>query len=226
MIRGLAKNFKAIVFDNRGAGRSEMSDRLYTIELLADDTAGLMEALKISRAHILGISMGGMIAQELVIKYPEKVEKLVLCSTTCGGPKSIAASQEVLDVLTTDVSKLSAKEVATKIIPFCVTEDFLVDNPGLIEVVTRQILRAPISKEAYRRQLNAIIKFDTYGKLSQIKAQTLVLHGKRDMLVPPENGLILAKAIPNARLVTFEKSAHLLVEDMEEVANTITEFLL
>jgi pimeloyl-ACP methyl ester carboxylesterase len=209
MIRGLSRNFKAVMFDNRGAGRTNMSDRMYTIELLADDTAGLMEALRISRAHILGISMGGMIAQELALNYPQKVEKLVLCSTTCGGPKAIVASQEVLDVLTADVSGLSAEEVAKIIVPFCLTEDFMANNPDLIEVVTRQILKAPISKEAYRRQLNAIMQFDTYDRLSQIQVPTLVLRGKRDILVPPENGSILAN-----------------VEDMEEVTNAITEFLL
>ena len=81
LVEGLSKHFKLVLFDNRGAGRTETSNREYTVRLFADDTAGLMDALGISKAHILGISMGGAIAQELVLNYPEKVSKLVLCST-------------------------------------------------------------------------------------------------------------------------------------------------
>ena len=226
VIRGLSKNFKIILFDNRGAGRTDATDRECTIRLFADDTAGLMDALRISRVHVLGVSMGGMIAQELAINYPEKVEKLVLCSTTCGGAKSLPPSQEVLDVLTADASRLSAEEVARKAVPLCFTKDFIDNNPDYVELMIRQILKAPISDEAYGRQLNAITQFDTYDRLSQIKAPTLVLRGKRDILIPPENGSILAKAIPNAKLANLEKSAHLLTEDMEEVIHVITEFLV
>jgi len=226
MIQELSKNFKTVMFDNRGAGRTDQSDREGTIRLFADDTAGLMDALKISSAHVLGISMGGMIAQELALKYPEKVEKLILCSTTCGGSKSILASQEVLDALTADRSGLPAEEAAKIIVPFCFTKDFMDNNPDFLELMIRQILKAPISNEAYARQLNAILQFDTYERLSQIKAPTLVLHGKRDILVPPENGSILVKGIPNAKLVKLENSAHGLVEDMEEVTHIIREFLL
>lgn len=226
MIRELSKNFKTVMFDNRGAGRTEASDRECTIKLFADDAAGLMDALRISRAHVLGVSMAGMIAQELALNYPEKVEKLVLYSTSCGGAKSIPPSQEVLDVLTADLSKLSAEEAARMIVPVCFTKDFIDNNRDYVELMIRQILKAPISSKAYTRQLNAIMHFDTYDRLSQIKAPTLVLHGKRDILLPPGNGSILAKAIPNAKLVNLEKSAHLLTEDIGEVIHVITEFLL
>ena len=226
LIQELSKNFKTVMFDNRGAGRTDMSDRKCTIKLFADDTAGLMDALRISRAHVLGVSMGGMIAQELVLNYPEKVEKLVLYSTSCGGAKSIPPSQEALGTLTADVDRLSREEVAKIIVPLCFTKDFVDDNPDFMELMTRQILKAPISRRAFIQQLNAIMQFDTYDRLSQIKAPTLVLHGKQDILIPPENGSILAKAISNAKLVNFEKSAHLLVEDMREVIHALTEFLL
>jgi pimeloyl-ACP methyl ester carboxylesterase len=82
LVEGLSKHFKLILFDHRGAGRTDESDREYTIRLFADDTAGLMNALGISRANVLGISMGGMIAQELAINYPRNVSKLILCSTS------------------------------------------------------------------------------------------------------------------------------------------------
>ena len=225
MIQKLSKNFKLVMFDNMGAGRTDVSDRRYTIKSFAEDTIGLMNILGISRAHIIGVSMGGMIAQELALNYPEKVEKLVLYSTNCGGAKSVLASQEVLGTLTTDRSTLSPEETVRMTIPLLFTEDFIKKNPDLVELSIQQILRAPISNEAFMHQLNAIMEFDTYDRLPQIRASTLILHGKRDILVPPENGSVLAEAIPNAKLVYFENSAHGLVEEMEKVVHVLLNFL-
>ena len=226
-IETLSEKFKIIAFDNRGAGRTDISDREYSIKLFADDTAGLMDALGISRANVLGLSMGGMIAQELVLNYPEKVKKLVLCATHCGGAKSVQASEEVMGILTADVSALalSAEEVARMTIPLLFTEDFIKNTPGVEELVIEQITKNPISNEAFMRQMSAIMNFDAYDRLSQIKTPTLILHGRQDILVPPENGSILEKAIPGSRLVSFENSAHGLMEETEEVLDTILEFL-
>lgn len=224
MIQELSKKYKLVIFDNRGAGRTDISDRRYAVKLFADDTAGLMDALGISRANVLGVSMGGMIAQELVLNCPEKVEKLVLCSTYCGGTKSVQPSQEILEMLTADRSTFSPEEIARMTIPLLFTEDFIKNNPDLVELTIQQMLRAPISNEAFTRQLNAIMQFDTYERLSQIKVPTLVLQGKRDVLVPPENGSILAEAIPSAKLVYFENSAHGLIEEMDKVISVLLDF--
>ena len=224
-IQAFSEAFKTVAFDNRGAGRTDISDKEYSIRLFADDTAGLMDALGISRAHALGISMGGMIAEELVLNYAEKVEKLVLCSTSCGGAKSVPLSLEVLGTLTTDRSALSPEEIARMMIPLLVTEDFIKNNPELAELAIQQMITAPISNEAYMRQLNATIGFDTYDRLSEIKAPTLILQGRGDILIPPENASILDKAIPNAKLVYFENSAHGLLEETETVLRTVLEFL-
>lgn len=225
-IQTLSEKFKIIAFDNRGAGRTDISDREYSIKLFADDTAGLMDALGVPRADVLGISMGGMIAQEFVLNYPEKVKKVVLCSTHCGGAKSVQASEEVLGTLTADRGGVSAEEVARMTIPLFFTEDFLKNTPGVEELVIEQISKNPISNEAFMRQMSAIMQFDTYDRLSQIKTPALILHGKQDILIPPENGSILGKAIPGARLVSFENSAHGLLEETEEVLGTILEFLV
>jgi pimeloyl-ACP methyl ester carboxylesterase len=225
MTQELSKKFKTVMFDNRGAGRTDVSDRRYTIRLFADDTAGLMDTLGISRANVLGISMGGMIAQELVLNYPKKVEKLVLCSTTCGGTRSVPPSKDVMGILMADGSILSQKETAKMTIPLLLTEDFIKKNPDLVELTIQQILKAPISNEAFKRQVNAIMEFDTHDRLPQIRAPTLILHGKQDILIPPGNGSILAEAIPNAKLVYLGKSAHGLVEEMNEVINSLTDFL-
>jgi len=225
-IQELSKRFKLVIFDNRGAGRTDISDKEYTIKLFADDTAGLMEALGIPRAHVFGISMGGMIAQELVLNYPEKVENLVLCSTSCGGVKSVQPSMEVIGVLMADRSTLSPEEIVRMNIPTILTEDFIKNNPDFVEHYIQRTLKAPLSEEAFMRQVNALMNFNTYDRLGQIKAPTLILHGKRDVLVPPENGSVLAEAIPNAKLVYFENSAHILAEEMEKVLQVLIDFLV
>jgi pimeloyl-ACP methyl ester carboxylesterase len=225
MVQELSKRFMTVMFDNRGAGRTDVSDRSYTIKLFADDTAALMDGLGISRAHVLGISMGGMIAQELVLNHPQKVEKLVLCSTMCGGENQVQPSAEVVGMLMADTSALSQEEVAKMVIPVILTEDFVKKNPGLVEIIVQQILKAPISDEPYRRQLSAIMEFDTHDRLPQMKTPTLILAGRKDILMPPGNAPILAKAIPGSKLVYLEKSAHGLVEDMDEVIDVVTDFL-
>jgi pimeloyl-ACP methyl ester carboxylesterase len=216
MVQEFSKRFMTVTFDNRGAGRTDVSDRSYTIRLFADDTTGLMDALGISRAHVLGLSMGGRIAQELVLDYPQKIGKLVLCSTSCGGKESAPLSEEVRQMLAVD---RSASAYAS------VTEDFVKNNPGIVEAVRGRVLKAPISEEAYRRQLNASLESHTFDRLPQIRAPTLILHGRKDVLSPPENGRILAQAIPGARLVYFERSGHALLEEIDEVINSVTGFL-
>jgi pimeloyl-ACP methyl ester carboxylesterase len=240
LIEALSKKFKLVLFDNRDVGRTDVSDREYAMKLFADDTAGLMNSLGISKAHILGISMGGMIAQELVLNYPEKVAKLVLCSTG----SQWCFSQEVSRIMLA-VDELPPEELTKMILslkvasdfpsdflkqqPFaviCFTSDFVKEQPDLANLVFQRSAEHPISKEGWRRQLNAIRGFKSYERLQQIKVPTLVLHGRKDIEIPPENGSILAKAIPNARLVYLEKSAHYLAEETREVIKVLTEFLV
>jgi pimeloyl-ACP methyl ester carboxylesterase len=225
-IEAFSKKFKLILFDNRDAGRTDTSEREYTMETFADDTAGLMNALGISKAHIFGQSMGGMIAQEFAINYPEKTAKLVLCSTHCGGSKVVQPSQKVSRMLTIDTSGMSQEEYIRMFATIGFTDDYIKNSFDSLKLRIQKSLRYPISAAGYKRQLNAIGKFNAYERLQQIKAPTLVLHGRKDVLIPPENGSILAEAIPNAKLVFFEKSAHILAEEIEEVIDVIKEFLL
>jgi len=111
---------------------------------------------------------------------------------------------------------------------FCAreTSEFVKENPDLAKLLLQQGTKHPTSQEGFRHQYDAVLRFNTQARLQQIEVPTLVLQGKKDRLVPPENGSILAKAIPNAKLVFFEKSAHVVVEEMEEVLKVITEFLL
>lgn len=187
--------------------------------------AGLMNVLRIPKAHILGGSMGGMIAQEFVLNHPDKVAKLVLLSTSCGGSRSIQRSEEVSSLLNAGTGISSREEFDRLVLPTVLTPDFAEEHPDFVDSLFQRASKYPISLAAYTASLNAVKSFDTYERLQQIKAPTLILHGEKDVLVPPENGAILAEAIPNSKLVRLNKSAHILAEEMKEVIKAITEFL-
>jgi pimeloyl-ACP methyl ester carboxylesterase len=226
IIEQCSQHFKTIIFDNRGAGRTDKPEIDYSIKMFADDTAGLMDVLNIDRAHVLGVSMGGMIAQELVLNYPEKVENLILGCTHCGGSKQIFAAENILNLLTGSIEDISPEEVLQKFLPYMFTEEFIQNNPGYIESFKQRALIAPISADPYQRQINAIMGFNTYRRLKNIEAPTLVIHGKRGILVPTENGEILAEKIPGAKLLLLDNAAHLYDQpDTDKVINSTLEFL-
>ena len=276
MMPVLSDKFKVITFDNRGAGRTDVSDKEFSMRLFAEDTVGLMDMLNIPKAHVLGISMGGMIAQELALNYPERVEKLILSSTLCGGPHSILIDAADLNRMSSLLGKLvdrpRVREIAEKMInkltltseyqgsrsvpvpataegvlvdiaqdvvekgswdeqtcrkfpPILFTEEFLQINLGLPKIVVALILEAPTQIEGFLNQQKAIMEFDACERLPQVKAQTLVLAGKRDVFIPPENAQILADGIPRSKLVYLENSGHMLMEEVDEVTKTILEFL-
>ncbi|MCS7114224.1 MAG: alpha/beta fold hydrolase [Nitrososphaerota archaeon] len=224
LLDALSKRFKLVLFDNRGSGRSDVSDRKqYTIKLLAEDTVGLMDALNVPKAHIFGLSMGGMIAQELALNFPERVERLILCSTFCGGPKAVLPPLLPPPHIGREVAP--PKEAVKNSLRAVFTEEFIRTHSEIVEFTVQQMMKAPAPIEGFMRQLDAIKKFNTYDRLKQIKAPTLILHGKKDIVIPPENALILAEEIPNAKLVYLENSAHGLVEEIDKVIKAILDFL-
>ena len=240
LIEALSKIFRLIVFDNRGTGRTEISDKKYSMKLFADDTANLMEALDISRAHILGISMGGMIAQELVLNHPQKVAKLILCSTGARWCFGQEASRIFASLTELPQEKLTEMILAQKIAsnfpndfvkkrPFAIflfTSDYVRKHSDSVEHLFSRAAKYPISKEVWNRQLNAIREFNSQARLKKIEVPTLILHGRKDVEIPPKNAAILAKAIPHAKLVHLEKSAHCLTEEMTELTTILKEFLV
>ena len=225
-ISELSKNFKIILFDNRGAGRTDKPDIEYSIEMMATDTTGLMKVLNIEKAHILGYSMGGHIAQLIALNYPEKVKKLILCSTGCGGSNGIPASKEVRTALASNRDGLSDEELVRNWITFYFIESFIRNKPDVVDEYIRRSLLAPIPSHSYRRQLNAINKFNSYKRLKNIRASTLVLSGKEDILVPHENSVLLAENIPGAKIVLLDNLGHgLFTPKPLLLAKTIIEFL-
>lgn len=220
------KNFKTIIFDNRGAGRTDKPDIEYSIKGMADDAVGLMDVLSIKKAHILGFSMGGAIAQEIALNYPERINNLILCATSCGRDMALPPSPEVVEALLRLAEGKTPEEKAEQTIQLEFTEEFIRDYPNIIERERQTILKNPIPDFSYQRQLNAIMRFSAGTRLKNVNKPTLIIQGKKDLLVQPKNAEILAKLIPGSRVAFFDNSGHqIFSQETEIVARTILEFL-
>ena len=239
LIRGLGSNadhwytqtpvfssrYRVVSFDNRGIGRSDKPNEPYTISMMADDTVGLMDALGISRAHILALSMGGMIAQEIALKYPEKVESLVLACTHCGGKHAISASEEISAIFAEYITT-GSREAARMASKCLFAEATLKGAPEVVQHYQEISARFPPTPDVLIRQWEAIKDHDTWDDLHNIQAPTLVLTGKEDVLIPPENSRILAEGIPNAQLQMIEGGGHqFLVEQAHAFNAAVLKFL-
>jgi pimeloyl-ACP methyl ester carboxylesterase len=221
----LSKDFKVVAFDNRGAGRSDKPEMEYSIRLFADDTAALMDFLGIGQAHILGISMGGYIAQELAINYPEKVNRLIVGCTSCGGTRAVIMSPERMEKFTANKG-LTPEQILRKDMDLYFSDRFISEQPDWIEEFVERSLRFYQPPDAFFRQFNACLKHDTVDRLAKITAPTLIIAGDDDHLVPSQNSLTLKELIPHARLELFEGCRHcFFMEESDRFNATVTEFL-
>jgi len=211
----LAERYRTIVFDNRGVGRSDVPPGPYSIQMMAADARAVMDQAGIEKAHVFGVSMGGMIAQEFTLQYPERVRSLVLGCTACGGLKAVPAAPEVFGILLARAT-MTAEEAIRAMIPFIYDEATPRERIEEDLEVRRRTLPAV---EGYTAQVQAIIAWQSYSRLSQITVPTLVIHGESDKLVPPENGKLIAANIPGAKLVMLPKASHIFITDQQEAAN-------
>ena len=223
-IPALSEHFKVIAFDNRGAGRSEKPRIAYSIRLFADDTAALLEALKIKSAHVLGISMGGYIAQELAINYPDNVRRLILGCTSCGGERAVLMSQERMKEFEA-VEGLTPEEILRKNMDIYFSDAFIQEHPEKIEEFMEISFRYPQPPEFFERQFAACLKHDTVDRLEHISAPTLIMAGVDDPLVPSENSRILKHLMPGAELFLFPDCRHcFFIEASEEFNQRAVDF--
>lgn len=222
MIPGLAQFFKVIAFDNRGTGQSDKPAGPYTAQMLADDTAGLLDALGIARAAILGHSMGGFIAQALVLSQPELVSKLILSATNFGGPRAIPVTPEALAVLT-DMQSDPIERLRRGILISC-APGFGDAHPEIVREWLEFRIQNPIAPAAYQAQLAiglALMAEEACfeHKLKTVTAPTLVLFGEHDKVVPPSNAELLARAIPTSRIEILKNAGHFFPLEVPEQAN-------
>ncbi|MGD1211514.1 MAG: alpha/beta fold hydrolase [Candidatus Acidiferrales bacterium] len=217
----LAARYRTIALDNRGVGRSDVPPGPYPIALMASDAASVLDAAGIESAHLFGISMGGMIAQEFALQYPERVRSLILGCTAAGGPRAVRAEPEVLGVLTR--RGLSPDEFAAIIDPFIY--DSATPRQRIKEDAALRKQWWP-NPAGYMAQFQGIIVWEAYSRLPQITAPTLVIHGETDRLVPPANGTLIAGRIRGAELVMIPRASHIFPTDQPDAAHqAVLEFL-
>jgi 3-oxoadipate enol-lactonase len=210
----LSRHFRTILFDNRGVGRSDIPAGPYPIDVMAADAAAVLDAASVERAHVFGISMGGMIAQEFALQYPGRVNKLVLGCTACGGPKAVRAEAEVNAVLM-NRSNMPQEAAIQAAIPYIYDSH----TPGE-RIEEDLVIRRRTFPEgrSYNAQLQGILAWYCYDRLSNISAPTLVIHGQSDRLVPPGNGKLIAESIPGAKLVLLPNASHIFTTDQLDAA--------
>jgi pimeloyl-ACP methyl ester carboxylesterase len=204
----LRRDFDVIAYDHRGVGASSRLDGPITIRQLADDAVGLLEALAIDSAHVVGISMGGMIAQELALAHPERVRTLTLGCTYCGGEGSILASPEVLQRLTEAMMSGDRERALRTGFEVNVSATMAADEEAyaaFLEIGRRRAVAVPV----VMAQMQACIAHDTNARLSELAMPTLVLHGTDDQLLPLENGRLIASRVPGSQLEVFDDVGHL-----------------
>ena len=223
-IAAWSPNFRVLVCDNIGAGLSSKPDRPYTIVQMADHVAAVMDAADEKEAYVVGLSMGGMIAQELALRHPPRVCGLVLGCTHCGGSERIPPAPEVIWRFA-DNKGLSPEEIIDKNLRLLVTVEFLQSGSEALQRYRERQLKAPWQPDyALQRQLEAIRGFDTCDRLAQIKVPTLILTADHDLLVPPENGRILVNRIPGAELEEFTGGHLIYLESAEAFHQSVLRF--
>ena len=191
-------NFKVITYDNRGTGRSDKPAIKYSLEMFASDAIALLDELKIERAHIFGVSMGGMIAQELALNYPSRLRTLTLGCTTCGGKHAVPPPPESLKILTAPRDGASPEELIRRGWQLQYPKEFIEHHRAELEGEIPRLLAYPTPPSAYMRHLEATYGLKTYDRLPEIKAPTLVVTGEGDVLIPARNSEIIAERIPGA----------------------------
>src|SRR5262245_20103199 len=214
-----SQQYRTIVYDNRGVGRTSKPAGPYTMHQMADDAAGLLDALAVDRAHVVGVSMGGMIAQELTLRYPGRVRSLVLACTypepdadiernrrftveRLGGSVTSEGQVEI------DFKAINPMDFLQQLLPTVFNQDFIArELPNLIQVFSGA-LQFGFSMEAILGQVAAVMSHKATDRLHEIAVPTLVITGDADRLIPPANSDILAKHIPGAKLVRVPGGSH------------------
>lgn len=232
------KHFKVLIFDNRGIGKTDAPAGPYSTKMMADDTVELMRVLNIEKANILGISMGGMIAQELAINYSYIVKKLVLACTYAKPDKNAeeiikkgilqlaGGAANSLDELKASMFTIDFEAIMRFMLPFTLSDEFIKQNKEVIDEMFKKVLENKPTIEGFLGQVRATQEHNAMDRLNKISAETLVITGDKDILVAPENSKVLSEKIPNAKLIIIPEGTHgFNWEQKDEFNSKVIEFL-
>ncbi|MBI4729595.1 MAG: alpha/beta fold hydrolase [Acidobacteria bacterium] len=218
-----SQSHRVITFDNRGVGGSSSPPGPFTMEEMAADALAVLDAAGAERAHVLGISMGGAIAQHLALKAPERVRSLVLAATWCSKNPYLERLSEVGALIASTDGGHTALARASMLWLF--TPGFIIGRPEMVSMIENLALQFPPPPDAFAKQAPALLEHDTRDRLSELRARTLVMVGRRDVMVPPELSEELAAAIPGAELRLLEAGHAFNVEEAEAFNRHVLDFL-
>jgi pimeloyl-ACP methyl ester carboxylesterase len=224
----LEARFKIVAIDNRGTGQSEKPEEPYTLAEMAADAVAVLDHAKIDRAHVMGVSMGGMIAQEFALNHPTRLRGLVLGCTLCGFAHGVVGDPEALGALQVKPAEPLAPQIE-RLFAACCAKTFVASAHGQAVLKERvvEVMNYPMTPlHTYQLHWAAIGGFETFDRLPQIKAPTLVITGTSDLLVPDANSDIIKERIPGARTYKIPGAGHVFFwEAPEATAEAVGEFL-
>jgi pimeloyl-ACP methyl ester carboxylesterase len=224
ILRDLSTNHTVIIFDNRGVGNTTAGTKPFSIVQFANDTAGLLDALKIQKADVLGFSMGSFIAQELTLLHPEKVNRLILYGASCGGKENIPQSPDVAKILSDFV--YNRPQPVLKLLSVTFPQSWIKSHPNNISIPqSKEIVPADTRKQQFNIVENwfATNWSGVCNQLLKVTIPTLVVTGTEDVLVPATNSLIIVQKIPGAWLVQIKEAAHGLMYQYPEKLSTVLQ---
>ncbi len=223
----LASDFYVILLENRGAGRSSAPAPGYTTADMADDAAALLDALDVESAAVFGFSMGGMIALELALRHARRVRRLVLGCTTVGGSALVQPDEWSLRALTAPAQSGDRRQDYLDRAWLSLGDKFRAEHSEVVERLAEIAAANPQTPQGYAGQFQAVLSHDVTGRLGNIHAPTLILHGGADRIIPVDNGRILVDCLPGARLVIYPDAGHLFfIEEAAAVNEEIRRFCL
>lgn len=221
-----ARDFRVILFDPRGISASTITgESPVTIQAIADDAAALLDALGIDEANVLGISFGGFVAQEFALQHPHRLKKLVLACTSFGGPNHVLPSMDVLAAFSS-TRGLNSPERIRQYMKAGFAPDFVERYPAEVERLCVLREQNPVPESVYLQQLGSATIFNSESAVGKITAETLVVSGDSDTVVPMTNSINLAESIPNSRLEIIQGAGHIVfVEQADKFNSIVAEFL-
>ena len=223
--RLLANDFRIVLLDNRGVGDSDVPAGPYSMEQLTADAVAVLDAAGIESAHLFGVSLGGFIAQEIALAYPERVRKLVLSATSPGGANAFPMPERGVDAFTRFPS-LDRDAGLRVMVENSLGDHAVRERPELVEEVYAYRLERAPSVEAWEAQFAASRAHDAYDRLPAVSAPTLVIHGSADTVIDARNGEILAERISGARIERIPDRGHLVMwQEGEALAPIVRDFL-
>ena len=222
LVDALAGKLSLVLIDNRGIGGSDVPEGPYDAQMMAGDVAAVLDDLGLETAHVVGTSLGGMIAQELAITRPERVDRLVLLAATPGGDAAVPIP-ETTQALLAEAPQLEPLEALQRLVANAFGPDA---DPALVEQIVRMRTDTAQSMDGWQAQAAAGTTYDGGGRESAITAPTLLVHGTHDVVVDPANSSLLDERIPDSRLIWIEHGGHLVFwEQPERIARLIIDHL-